>query len=153
MRLERLRQVREFISKLPIAACDMTNWLNIAVRWGADGCRETVTLEFMEQHGFQCGTVGCIAGWTSVVACQQHRDIDVERLCYQAFAMEYLDLAHEEADCLFVHYPRLPEGQWKSYMVQRLDAILTAGRFIYCQQCYCYAKEEPRFSFHEVEEN
>ncbi len=108
MNIERIRELREFISKLPPEACDMGLWFRVSSK-------------------SPCGTIGCIGGWTN--AMRLSKNIELEKVLEDDSvhstkdAANYLELNDVELDNLFYSCPN-DSLNWKSWILNRLDNII-----------------------------
>jgi hypothetical protein len=138
MNIERIRLVRDLIRKLPVSACDMGTWLNRVYVESEDSHASN---RYIINHGFRCGTVGCIAGWTAVAAYHETPDELLDSVDPEHFAALWLELTPNEAICLFTHFPHREKWQWKAFMETRLNRILRDGR-IDCPTHECDDEDE-----------
>jgi hypothetical protein len=119
MNLKHMKELRDFIAKLPPAACDMNTWIFV------DG--EQVP----KKRAHACGTTACLGGWTELMAnpncnfnetdedgCGRNQDAPAIK------ANEYLDLSADEEQTLFYEYPHGEPRSWKTWMLGRLDGII-----------------------------
>lgn len=113
---ELLEQVRDFILEHP----DYLNMVTFACRW----------------PGNECGTVGCIAGWTCMLSEANQSDLESDKyskvrnsyhlreLSFKLNAIERLGLTHEEAKIMF-YKTNSPHGQQGACEVAcKIDTIL-----------------------------
>jgi hypothetical protein len=142
MNMKRLKELRDHLAQLPPAACDMGTWLRLEIRDG-----KYVSFQYMKENHFECGSVGCLAGWAVAL---QHKDDPYIRAEFsrdiKQDAIKWLEIDPYEAHCLFTHFPNNePEVGWKAWMVARLDQILKRGGVIGCVRYSCNMKFEPLF--------
>lgn len=85
---------------------------------------EKFTMSTWASHG-ECGTVACIAGWTSILNGGPDNASEILH-----FAERFLDLSMQEADILFLNWPRWPTWGQRSGVPSRADAIAELNRLI-----------------------
>jgi hypothetical protein len=136
MNIQRIKQLREFIAKLPAKACDMHVWIEPA----QDEQGKIIPLQTQKKRGFSCGTAACLGGWTEIMASRKgfnkywdHADPIIRRMTASRQAIgdvtakEYLGLDDMEDHYLFYCYPDDAPKGWKSWMLRRLDGIIRDG--------------------------
>lgn len=94
MNIEHVKKLRNLISKIPDHSFDMSNWLKI------DRQEETVQQAIRSE----CGTVGCLAGWTYLLMKPKNKRLIADQLDsheVQKQAAKYLGVSRHTAQYLF----------------------------------------------------
>ncbi len=129
MNIQRIQQLRNFIAKLPPAACDMDSWIICA----RDDKGKVIPLRTSRRRGFTCGMAGCLGGWTQVmIATPRTRFDEGGCLLCELSSADYFELEPAETAQLFYSFPqRDPKGGWKRWMLRRLDGVIRDGRIMH----------------------
>lgn len=135
MNLIHMRKLRSLIADLPAAMCDMEHWSK--PYWTPTLIVDTGLVE--PKH--PCGSICCLGGWAQYLAetdldfmamlAIRHGSVFLPVTRGAFIAREYLGLSLNEADNLFYSFPDRPDGEWQSWMLARLDAMIAAGGYIW----------------------
>lgn len=128
--VERLKQVRELIANLPGERIDLNDYVYAHHNY-LDDQAELAALARNE-----CGTTGCVAGWTCTLIPLDELELyslkfddqgDEVSIHYWQAAKEWLDLSNAEANALF-HAAAGRYRQDKEVAITRLDELIAHTR-------------------------
>lgn len=114
LNVENIKKVRDVIAALPRARFDMSRWA-----WRTDGTSVT-TGDAVEVLEHDCGTAGCIGGWTEAI----FGSPGVRGWCDEEVAA-LLGLGGAEGDRLF--YPHDVSDRTQTEAVAVLDRLIETG--------------------------
>jgi len=132
MDMLRIKKLRDFIEKLPEAACVQTIWVGSYPTLGAKARVD------LPSGGHVCNTLGCLAGWAAILRRDEERHSIAALRDYNGMqaadeATEWLGLTRHEAQHLFQGHDggggmkddlEFYGRGWKDPMLRVLDELL-----------------------------
>lgn len=145
MNKEHMIELRDLVAELPPKSLNMNYWFMLGDNFreifpehtDGDGFRRNPSISDMRAKGFECGSVGCIGGWTDQIVRQKGLK--------GMTAQEYLGLTSNERSLLFHQFPKTPRvpyennefsmelaksRDWKEWILKRLDDAIESGMIV-----------------------